>query len=72
MARTPDCFLFWPGGFVKAQPVETARLSSPDSLKRFVFNFGSLVKNEAQLSAGTARPALNPSLGDRAGEKNLV
>lgn len=61
VAHTPVCFLFWPGGFVKTQPVETARLSSPDSLKHFVLNFESLVENEAQLTAGTARPAVNPN-----------
>ena len=61
MAHIPVCFLFWPGGFVKAQPVETARLSPPDSLKHFVSNFESPVKNEGQLTAGTARPAVNPN-----------
>lgn len=61
VAHTPVCFLFWPGGFVKAQPAESVGLSPPDLLKHFVVNFKSLVKNEAQLTTGRARPAVNPS-----------
>lgn len=47
---------------MKAQPAEAARLSSPVLLKHFVSNFESPVKNEAQPTAGTASPALNPNL----------
>lgn len=61
VAHTPVCFLFWPGGFEKAQPVKSVRLSPPDSLKDFVVDFENLVQNEAQLTTGRARHAVNPS-----------
>lgn len=61
VAHTPVCSLFWPAGFVKAQPVESVGLSPPDLLKYFVVNFESLVQNEAQMTTGRARPAVNPS-----------
>lgn len=56
--RTPVCFQFWPGRFLKGQPIETAPFSSPGSLKHFVSYFESSVRNEARLSRGTARPAV--------------
>lgn len=46
---------------MKAQPVESVGLSPPDLLKHFVVDFESLVQNEAQLTTGRARPAVNPS-----------